>query len=152
MEGTKAALNAPRTGHQTTSSPMRVPSRRLLSFIILHSTFCILLPSARAADVWTLMSADLSTRAAQLKSIDAAGVHVANADGKNERVVPMDQFVELERPLPVAAAGGKFVLYLTTGDRLAGEPVGFKGSSALVWKHPVLGDVAVPVLQLKAMA
>src|SRR3954468_17802389 len=99
------------------------------------------------------MSADLSTRAVQLKSIDAAGVHVANADGNNERLVPMDQFVELERPLPAAAgATGKFVLYLTTGDRLAGEPVGFKGSSSLIWKHPVLGDVAVPVLQLKAMA
>src|SRR5438477_8003985 len=97
---------------------MKTGSRRLFcSFCILYSAFCIAsASSALGADVWTLTSADLGSTAVTLKSIDAAGLHVGNVDGSNERVVPMADFAELERSAAVVPAGGKFVLHLLGGD------------------------------------
>src|SRR4051794_7454308 len=66
------------------------------AFSILHSAFCI--SSAFAADSWMLTTGDLSSRPVALKGLDAAsGASVSAPDGTNQRTVPMDQFVELER-------------------------------------------------------
>src|SRR5207237_982896 len=69
-----------------------------------------------------------------------------------DRVVPMEQFVELSRPgggatgaipatMPSAA---RFELQLTSGDRIAGDPVGVKGD-AVVWKNATVGELAIPL-------
>lgn len=119
-----------------------------VAFCILQSAFCI--SAARGADIWTLTTGDLSTRPVVLKSLDASGVVVSASDGTNQRTVPMDQFVELARPT-AAAPGGKFTLYLTSGDHVAGEPDGVKGES-LVWKNAIAGEIRIPLRQIKAMA
>jgi hypothetical protein len=124
-------------------------------FIIHPSAFLIavltLVSSTRAADVWSLTSADLSTIAVQLIRLDRNGVKIANVDGNNERLIPMAQFVEIERPLPASPAAGKFVLHLTTGDNLSGEPAGVQGES-IRWKSATLGEIPVPLCELRAIA
>ncbi len=94
------------------------------------------------------MTADLRTEAATLKSIDAAGVHViVNAA---ERVVPLGQFVELSRSLPLVPLSGRFALQLAGGDRIGGEPVGVRGEQ-LIWKSPVVGDTEVSMRLLTGL-
>src|SRR5689334_4058600 len=90
----------------------------------------LLAAGARAQDAaagWVLTTADFRSADVGLKSIDAAGVHVAPDAGQPgaERVVGMDDFLQLERPMPApvaAAQQGKFVLHLAGGDQVAGEP------------------------------
>jgi hypothetical protein len=129
---------------------MRIGHRRWFPlFCILYSAFCI--PSLGfAAEAWTLTSADLGATAVSLKSIDASGLHVANVDGSNGRVVPMSDFAELERSVAITPPSGKFVLHLLGGDHIAGDPVAIKGES-IVWRHPTVGELTVPMRELKAM-
>src|SRR3954451_2896863 len=103
----------------------------LSSLIVPLLALVAVTSNASAADVWTLMTGDLNATPVLLKSIDAKGVRVAATDGSGERLVPMEQFVEIERSLPPApqSGGGKFILYTTTGDQLAGDPVGIKGDA-----------------------
>src|SRR4051794_1418322 len=121
--------------------------KTLLTFVLL-ATFAT---ASRAADVWTLTSADLGTTAVRLKAAGPAGLRVANVDGGNERAVPLSDFVSLDRHLPPAAAAGGYVLHLTSGDRIAGEPAGVKGES-IVWKHPAVGELNVPLRQIRGLA
>src|SRR3954470_11034792 len=147
--GGRGAARNPSTCVPQIRCEMKTGSRRLFFlFCILYSAFSI--SPAFAADVWTLTSADLGATAVSLKSMDAAGLHVANVDGSNERVVPMADFAELERSVAVAPAGGKFVLHLLGGDHIAGDPVGIKGD-AIVWRHPTVGELTVPMRDLKGM-
>lgn len=85
-----------------------------------------------------------------LKSLDSSGVKVAPAGGGEERLVPLDQFLEVQRSLPPAPTSGKFVLHLTGGDKIGGEPLALKAES-LVWKSPSLGEVSIPTNQLAGL-
>ncbi len=94
------------------------------------------------------MSADLRTEAANLKSIDAAGVHVT-VNGV-EKAVPLGQFVELSRSLPPVPMAGRFALQLAGGDRIGGEPAGIKGEQ-LLWKSPAVGEMEVSMRLLAGL-
>ena len=95
---------------------------------------------------WVLTTADFRSSTVTLKSIDPAGARViADAAQQAERLVPMDDFLQLERPLPApvaAAQQGRFLLHLVGGDRLAGEPGAIQGEQ-LVWKNAAAGEVRV---------
>ena len=75
------------------------------------------------------------------------------ADGK-ERLVPNDQFLQLERTgANTSAAGnaaGPFMLHLLGGDLVGGEPVRIDGEQ-LVWKNASVGELTVPLSHLVAM-
>jgi hypothetical protein len=109
---------------------------------------------APAAD-WTLTTADFKTEPADLVAVEADGVRVKGADGK-ERLVPNDQFLQVERnnaatTSPAGAGGaGAFMLHLLGGDRVGGEPVRVQGDQ-LVWKNPSVGELSVPLSRLVAM-
>ncbi|MDB5294626.1 MAG: hypothetical protein JWO31_609 [Phycisphaerales bacterium] len=119
----------------------------------------------RAADVWTLTTADLKTEPVAVSAFDsatglkvsAAGASAAAAEPAAAvpvRDVPVDRFVELTRGTrpaggPVRATGG-FDLHLASGDRLNGDPVGMRGES-VVWRNPVAGEVVVPLTRLAGL-
>jgi hypothetical protein len=106
--------------------------------------------SSHADTQWTLTTADFATRPITLQSIDDAGVHILAPQGET-KLIPFDKFLDLTRPVIGAQPAGKFVLHLLSGDALGGEPVAIKGND-LIWKHPILGDVSVPMKQLLAMS
>lgn len=114
---------------------------------VLSLAFC---STALAQDEWTLTTADFKTEPVVLKGFDASGVKVASPDGMQPRTIPSDQFLDVARALPPAPASGKFVLHLTGGDRLTGEPVTLKADS-LSWKNPQLGEISIPTARLLAI-
>ena len=122
----------------------RNPSK--LMFLLL----CLFANTAAAQENWTLTTSDFRTASVGLKAIDSNGVRVTDPIANSDRVVTMDEFLHLERPVPGAAAQGKFVLHLAGGDQLAGEPVSIAGEE-LVWNNPAAGQVRVPMSRVTAM-
>jgi hypothetical protein len=106
--------------------------------------------AARAQENWTLTTADFRNASVALKAMDANGVRVTDPSTNSDRAVGMDEFLQLERPVPGAAAQGKFVLHLAAGDQLGGEPVSIAGEE-LVWNNPAAGQVRVPMSRVAAM-
>jgi len=119
------------------------PFRLYLALLLLGST-------ASAQDSWTLTTADFKTEPVTLKSLDSSGAKVLPASGGDERTIPMDQFLLVHRALPVTPPSGRFVLHMTEGDKIGGEPVSLKGES-LVWKNPALGEITIPGSRLVAI-
>src|SRR3982751_2856088 len=99
-----------------------------MRFAGLAAFLVVLAAHARAQEVWTLTTGDFRNSPVNLKSIDAAGLRVVDTTSQAERLVPMDDFLQLERPLPtLPGAPARFVLHLVGGDQLAGEPVTIAG-------------------------
>jgi len=105
--------------------------------------------AARAQDVWTLTTADFRNASVSLKGIDGNSVRVGES-GQGDRAVPMDDFLQLERPLPASTQQGKFVLHMAGGDQLAGEPVSIAGEQ-LVWNNAAAGELRVPMNRVAAL-
>lgn len=113
--------------------------RSFLGALVISSLCCM----ASAEDGWLLTTAQFKTDTVFLKSFDSSGVKVAPVSGGPERTIPMGDFLDITRTLPSAQGNGRFVLHLTGGDRLAGEPAGLKGDS-LIWKNADLGEISIP--------
>ena len=125
--------------------------------IVLTVTLLCLSTAAIAQENWVLTTADFRASTVGLKGIEPGGVRVHDPVQNAERVVPMEEFLQLERPAavnasspPPAAQQGKFVLHLVGGDRLAGEPVAVRGEQ-LAWASAAAGEVLVPMSRVAAM-
>lgn len=105
--------------------------------------------AARAQDTWTLTTADFRNASVSLKNIDGNGVRVIDPATSSDRVVSMDEFLQVERPVGASSQSGKFVLHMAGGDQLAGEPVSIAGED-LVWNNPAAGEVRVPMSRVSA--
>lgn len=105
---------------------------------------------ARAQDRWTLTTADFKSEPVALKSLDSSGAKVVPVSGGDEQSIPMDEFLLVHRALPATPPSGRFVLHMTGGDKIGGEPVSLKGDS-LVWKNPALGEITIPGSRLVAI-
>jgi hypothetical protein len=143
----------PQYKHQSCNRPSAF--RIFLASCLLPSAFCLLLSAfclpADAADTWSMTGADLGVRPVTLKSFGPGGVTISAPDGSAERVIALEEFVELQRTLAAPTSAAKFVVYLTTGDEIRGEPIGVRGE-AIVWKNPTAGEIDVPLRQLRAIA
>ena len=124
-------------------------SFRILRSIAVALSLVAAAAAARAQDSWTLTTADFRNASVSLKGFDATSVRVSES-GQGERGVPMDEFLQLERPLPASTQQGKFVLHLAGGDQLAGEPVSIAGEQ-LVWNNAAAGELRVPMNRVAAM-
>jgi hypothetical protein len=115
----------------------------LSSFVLLSSSLC------SAESGWVLTTADFQSRPVDLRAIDPRGITIADEKGQ-ATTIPVDQFLQLARagaPQPVKS---KFVLSLTTGDTVAGDPVGVK-DEVLTWNAAALGELKVPLRQVVAV-
>jgi hypothetical protein len=123
----------------------------LLVLLFLHGRAHAAEPDP--ASGWVLTTADFRSIGVTLKSIDASGVRVADAASQAERAVAMEDFLQLERPVPApvaAAQQARFVLHLIGGDQLAGEPASLRGEQ-LVWNNPAAGEIRVPMSRAVAV-
>src|SRR5690348_53279 len=89
--------------------PRMRPTRLLPFYALAFAVRCFAAEPAGGAGAgggtWTLTTSDFQTQAVSLRSIDNAGVKVSASGqegGGTERVVPFDQFMQLER----TGAGG----------------------------------------------
>ena len=112
----------------------------------------LLLPSVTIAQSkWTLTTAEFRSRQVELVSLDDAGAKVKDASGA--QAIQWDSLLALEResaPPQQGAAGGKFVLHLSGGDQLRGEPVKLEGET-LQWKSPAVGTMGVSLRQVSGL-
>src|SRR5262245_36043256 len=74
----------------------------------------------RADEQWILTTADFKSETVPVRSIDNAGIHIPGDAG--ERVVAMNQFLQLDRASQSRPTPAKQYLWLTDGDRLGGAP------------------------------
>jgi hypothetical protein len=111
--------------------------------------FLLLAPVLSAqADNWMLTTADFKTEQVALQGIDPAGIKVTSANTGQQRSIPLDDFLDVQRPTSATpAVSAKFVLQLNGGDKLLGEPLSLTADS-LVWKNPTLGEVSIPTARL----
>ncbi len=104
--------------------------------------------AARGQD-WTLTTADFKSEPVTLKSIDDSGVRVVRAQSE-ERVVPADSFLQLDRSRGAGVPTGKFMLHMSGGDLLGGEPLGIKNDQ-ISWQSAAIGEIQVPLSRLVAI-
>ncbi len=123
---------------------------RRATLLVSLLTFLLAAQSASAQGAWRLTIADFNSEGVMLRGVDASGLRVTPAAGGDERAVPYEQFLELTRAASSAQPTGKFILHMTGGDRLGGEPAGIKGNN-LLWKSTSIGDVSIPMKRLVAL-
>jgi hypothetical protein len=101
---------------------------------------------ARADEQWILTTADFKSETVSLKSIDDKGIELAG----DARTVGWDDFLQLDRVGQGRTSVPRLVLWLFSGDRLAGAPTGMTGES-LNWRSPSLGEMSFPLKQIRAI-
>ncbi len=121
--------------------------KRLL--LILAVPILMLTSPSRADEQWLLTTADFHSETVSLRSIDDTAIHIPAAGG-DERSVPMNEFLQLDRVSPSRSTIPKLFLLLTNGDSLGGNPVATQGES-LLWHSPTLGDVSFPLRNIRAI-
>jgi NPCBM/NEW2 domain-containing protein len=103
-------------------------------------------------DVWVLTDAQLTTSSLKLVSLDQNSVNVLRGDGSQPAAISWDDIVELTHPLQGSVPpSGPFQLILAGGDRLGGEPAASAGDQ-LQWKSAELGQLAIPLDHVAAIA
>jgi hypothetical protein len=111
-------------------------------------TFTLLLQPAAAQAGWVLTRGDLSRQPAELQSIGEEGVRCLVAG--SAQIIPLAQFVQIERQTPPATAQQSFILVLLAGDRIAGEPAGYE-NERLTWRNSLLGELSIPLTAVRAI-
>jgi hypothetical protein len=126
------------------------------SSLIRASGFILLIlvlaaPRARADDGWTLTTSDFKRQAVNVRSFDDAGVQVVPYGQTVPVTIPIDKLLQLDRGgAAVQQIRGTFTLFLTSGDRIGGEPLSI-ANDQLAWKSPAAGDVSIPLKNLRGI-
>jgi hypothetical protein len=110
---------------------------------------CLLVFSGtiRADEQWILTTADFKSEKVAIRAIDDAGLHIP---GSPERVIPMSQFLQLDRDGGSRATAPRLFVVLIDGDHLGGAPTGISGES-LLWRSPALGEISFPLKRVRAI-
>lgn len=114
------------------------------SWFICFFAFCA---SIRADEQWILTTADFKSEKVTIRAIDDAGIHIP---GSPERVIPMSQFLQLDRDGGTRGTAPRLLVWLTDGDHLGGAPMGISGES-LLWRSPVLGEMSFALKRVRAI-
>lgn len=131
----------------------------IVAILLIPLSAAAAAPAAAATtdSVWTLTTGDFQSRVVRLLAMDQSGarvVPVAAAGDGEEQFIPIDRFLEISRADQSPASAGEnakaLVLELVDGDRLLGRPAGMS-SENLIWTHPLLGDVVVPLRHLRSL-
>ena len=113
--------------------------------------FTLLCPYCFADSGWTLTTADFRQQSVSLEAIAEDGVRVAVAGGASPTVVSFNAFLQLDRAAAAPRPSqGAFTLFLVSGDRVGGEPVGIE-EEQIVWKSTAAGELRFPLKSLKAL-
>lgn len=122
---------------------------------ILIASLLLLLSAPLLADEgWTLQTADFRDETVTLVKFDEGGARVIPAGMSGQTLIPMESVLKLERAgahLAAPAVKGKYNLFLLGGDHIAGELAGMQ-DEMLTWRSASLGDVKIPVRQLRAIS
>lgn len=122
---------------------MKKLSIKLFAFLC----FVVVAPAIFADEQWILTTADFKSEKVAISAIDDSGLHIP---GSPERVIPMSQFLQLDRDGRSRATAPRLFVWLIDGDHLGGAPMGISGES-LLWRSPALGEVSFPLKRVRAI-
>jgi hypothetical protein len=112
---------------------------------------CFLVHPALADDGWSLTTSDFKRQNVNLRSFDENGAKVVPYGQQAEITIPLDKLLQFDRGgAAVQQVRGTFTLYLTSGDRVGGEPVAI-ANDQLTWKSPAAGDLTIPLKDLRGI-
>jgi hypothetical protein len=131
----------------STAGQFRIDARALC--VVMLSIVLMCVTSARAESGWVLTSPDFRSEPVDLKSIDAAGVHVEGAENV-QRTISFDQFLQIERTSIPRSRGAAMLLCLNSGDRICGQPISVSGEQ-LHFRSAALGELIYPLRQVVAL-
>ena len=120
---------------------------------IIHSLFLLACCSPALADSgWLLTTADFRQQSVSLESIKDDGVTITIPGGASAQptVVPFASFLQLDRSTAPRPSNAPYTLFLLSGDRVGGEPLGIENEQ-LLWKSPAVGELRFPLKSLKAL-
>jgi hypothetical protein len=118
----------------------------VFSVSFVFSVIAFSVNSSFAESKWTLTTADFQSRQVELSSIDEAGVRLSDSQVKWDDLLLLDREASAKDQ-----GGGKFTLYLASGDQLRGEPTTLQ-SETLKWNSPALGAMDIPLKQVASLA
>jgi hypothetical protein len=127
---------------------MKMRTGALCRFAFFIACFSFFIPPARAQE-WTLSTADFRTEVVGLRAIDDKGIHVMWQG--HARLIPPDQFVQVDRAVTAVERTPKFMLTLAGGDHVGGEPVKIE-DDRLTWRNASVGEIVIPLSQVAAIA
>src|SRR5215217_1984370 len=143
-----AKAPAPEVRATLQSAETMKPTSLPLSFVLFVS---FVVPSVRADDGWTLTTADFKRQSANLRSLDDNGATLQIYGQPAPTTIPLDNLLQLERGNATQQVRGAYALYLTTGDRVGGEPVSI-ANDQLTWRSPAAGELAIPLKDVRGIA
>src|SRR2546430_1663763 len=122
---------------------------------MLRSCLILLLLAALlpTQSMWSLTTSDFQSRQVDLISIDESGAKVIDKQGTAQRVIKWDQLLLLDRTAdasPATMPSAKFVIALSSGEQIRGEPVALEGET-LKWKSASLGELQLPLRQITSI-
>src|SRR5207245_2803605 len=86
-----------------------------------------------------------------LRSLDEAGAKVTPFGQTDPITIPLDKLLQLDRgATAVQQVRGAYTLYLTSGDRVGGEPVAL-ANDQITWRSPAAGDLTISVKDLRGL-
>jgi hypothetical protein len=110
----------------------------------------LLVPAVRGDDTWTVTDAQFHSRTIVLHAIGDQGIVATDAAGPG--TLAWDDVLDLSHPASFAASGlGRYIAFLSDGDRVAGEPIAL-GGEKLRWSSLVLGELELPADGLLAIS
>ena len=124
-----------------------------MNLLLRTISFCALGIAAQAAVAdsgWVLTTADLRQQPVALESIGDAGVVVLPLGAAQAMNIGYDDFLQIDRSSQPRSPAANLTIILTNGDRLSGQPQSTKDEQ-VSWRSPAVGEVVIPLKQVRAM-
>jgi hypothetical protein len=121
------------------------------SILVFLCILCAAALTARADDGWSLTTADFKRQTVNLRALDDGGAKVTPFGQTDPVTIPLDKLLQLDRgATAVQQVRGAYTLYLTSGDRVGGEPVSL-ANDQITWRSPAAGDLTISVKDLRGI-
>lgn len=117
---------------------------------VVFGVICGLAGSLRADDGWTLTTADFKKQTVSLRGLDEGGAKVILYGQTDVVTIPLDKILQFDRGSAVQQVRGAYTLYLVSGDRVGGEPVGIANDN-ITWKSPAAGELTIPLKDVRGI-
>jgi len=123
------------------------------SIFDLRSSILVLLvtaPTLFADGGWMLTTADFRPQPVFLHSIDQSGVKISPPNSQTPSVIPFDQFLQLDRSSRSRQGTGAFILHLSGGAKILGQPTGYQDEN-IIWTSPIVGELKFSLKEARAL-
>lgn len=150
-EGVRAAHVSPILSRTRIAILTVTDNQDFMRIFIIAISIGLLTTAAFADQQWTLTTADFQSRPVSLRGLDDQGLRVGSGAADAEQIIPLEEFLQLDRSTTAEGQSGPFIIYSADGDRMSGSPVAIQ-QEQLKWLSPAVGELTLPLRNLAAIA